>query len=155
MSVPVTITGQIYNYPSPGDAPGWGEDASEAFVALVDKVNGISPSGDIVSGEANLNNNVVIPTAITTLSFDSSLIAAAVIEYSIRRTATAFNKTEAGRITISYSGAIWYAQKTIEAGEDAGITISIDNSGNVLYVSTNLAGTHVCDMKFRTRTFEA
>jgi hypothetical protein len=156
MPIPVTIQSQTYEYPSPGDQPGWGEDATDAFVALVTKVNGISPNTDIVAGSASIANNQSSPVNVTTLIFDSGVVGAAIIEYHLTRTVTGASISEQGTLSIDYSNGVWYIQRELSSGVDTGVVFSITNAGQIQMTSSNIAeSSYVGNMSFRARTFPA
>lgn len=156
MSIPVQIQNQIYNYPSNGDPPGWGDDATNAFVALVDKVNGISPNTDIVAGSATIANNLASPTNVSTLIFDSGLVGAAIVEYHLTRSVIGTSISELGTLALDYSGGVWYMERELNSGVDTGVLFSITNTGQVQITSSNIIGSsYVGSMSFRARTFPA
>ena len=153
MSQQVIINNTIYNYPDPGELPGWGNDATEAFLALAAYVNGLSPPSDIVLASAPLADNVAVPTTITGLTFDSSLIYGAIVELTIRRSNNSTTTTELDTLDLVYSNGVWNLDRTI-SGDPTGVTFSINNSGQLQYTSTPLGGSgYVGTMIVRARTF--
>lgn len=153
MSTAITINGQPFQYPDAGELPGWGEEATAAFLALAAQVQGISPATDIILSQASINNNISIPTTIANLEFDSSLIFGAILEFTIRRSNNSLTMTEQGVIELAYSNGVWYMDRS-QLGTDTGVTFSITNGGLFQYMSsaigaTNYAGT----MTFRVRSF--
>jgi hypothetical protein len=146
MSIQVIINSQPYNYPEPGDLPGWGSDASDAFVALVNYVNGISPPTDIILTTASLADNVVVPTTITNLTFNSSLIYGAIVELTINR-GTA---TELDTLDLVYTEGNWTMDRT-QSATDTGVTFSITSGGQLQYTTTS-TGTPAT-MVVRARSF--
>lgn len=153
MSIPLIINTQVFNYPSPGDAPGWGEDATDAFAALVAYVNGISPPTDIVLASANLVDNVSVPTTIANLVFNSSLIYGAIVEMTIQRSNNSTTATEIDTLDLVYSNGQWYMDRQ-QTGTDTGVVFSITNSGQLQYTTTALGGSNYSGiMVVRARTF--
>jgi len=90
-------------------------------------------------------NNQTSAANITNLIINPATIRAAKIEYSIyRQTATAGSAVaQMGQLRVVYNTqqAQWLISEDY-AGQDAGVTFSIDNStGQVRYTSSNIAGT--------------
>jgi len=147
MATPIVIQGQPFNYPDAGDPPGWGADASDAFIALVNQVEGLSPATDILTSSADLSYGVVVPTPTGSLTFDSSLVQGAVVEYNVVN--TSIPASETGSMLLVYSGGHWYMTQQATA-IDAGVYFSINDSGQILYTSASGAGS--LTITFRART---
>ena len=139
MSVNVTINQEVYKYPTQGESSGsgYGEEASAAFVALVEKVNSITGDNDILLSSTGLADNTTSDTAVTGLLFSSSLSRAAEITYYITRTGR-----EYGKMLVSYNGSSWDIEQGVVIG-DEGILFTISSAGQVQYQSssTGTAGT--------------
>jgi hypothetical protein len=146
MSIPIIINGQIFNYPEPGDLPGWGSDASDAFVALAAYVNGLVPPTDIPLTTATLADNIAVPTTITNLVFNSSLIYGAIVEMTINRGAA----TELDTLDLVYTNGNWTMDRT-QSGTDVGVTFSITSGGQLQYTTTSTGTAAI--MIVRARTF--
>ena len=146
MSTPIVIDGQPFNYPDPGELPGWGSDATDAFLALVAYVNGLVPPTDIPLTTASLVDNVIVPTTITNLVFNSSLIYGAIVEMTINR-GTA---TELDTLDLVYTNGNWDIDRT-QSGTDVGVAFSI-TSGGLLQYTTTPTGT-AATIIVRARTF--
>lgn len=159
MSTPLTINNNTFNYPSPGDDPGWGENATGWASAVTTAINNLLGPGDIIETTFNIANNISTNTNIVGLLFNPTSVRAAVIEYSMyRRSNTNPSGTvEEGTITLIYDNDASAGNKwklTREANFDAGIDIDIvDSTGQLVYQSTNIGATgYSGTMKFRART---
>lgn len=153
MSIPVQIGNSVFNYPSPGDEPGWGDDATQAFLALAAQIQGLTPATDIVLAQAVLSNGIASPTTIANLELDSSLIYGAICEFTINRMNNSQTATEQGVMEFAYSNGIWYMDRS-QTGTDTGITFTITNGGLVQYTSTSIGATDYSGiMTFRLRSF--
>ena len=134
-----------FDFPDNGElgGQGWGEEVSGWAEAITNKINGISSNYEILISSATINNNISSDTAISGLSFNSSLVRAAQIYYTITRTTR-----EYGILNVIYNGSSWDISQDSVIG-DAGILFNVNSSGQVLYQSTNdIAGT----VKFASRS---
>lgn len=153
MAVTLTVNGTAYSYPQLNDT-NWGENATNWATAVTSVLNGLSVTGDIGLTTASLANNQVAAADVTSLSFNSSTIRSATIEYSIYRLTGSFELSEAGILIITYTStaATWEITRVSTAGSDSGVTLSITTLGQVQYISTNVAGTgYSGQMKYRAR----
>lgn len=143
MAVTLVINNKSFDIPSPGDDPGWGEDTTGWIVEANKVIADIFGPGDILESTFSVANNVASPLEIVGLFFDSSTVRAATIEYSIYRISTAnpSGNTESGIIQMVYDNSASPGNKwsfTVEAVNDAGVTFSISDVGQVSYVSTDI-----------------
>lgn len=152
MSVQLTIGGVVYDFPVEGTDPSWGENVTDAVTAIVDVLNNLGGTGDILTTSFNTANNVSSPTNVTALSFDTSQIRSAVITYSSYRKTSLSELSETGIILITYKSiaATWeLAQYSVG---DSGMVFTITNAGQVQYTSSNLSGTsYVGKLKFSAK----
>lgn len=146
MSQNLQIGSTTYKYPLNSETGGtWGEDASAWAKAITDKVNGFSSNSDILTTSASLSNNVVVDTAVSGLSFNSTLVRAATVTYDVIRTAR-----EYGTLLVNYNGSSWDISRQNILG-DAGMSFNITAAGQVTYQSSNdIVGT----MKFSAKAIE-
>jgi hypothetical protein len=92
-----------------------------------------------ISG-ATITNNQASPTAVTGAIFDG--FRAAIINYSIYRSTDSNEASQVGQLRLSYkTTANTWSLSDDFSGDDAGVTFSIDVTGQLLYTSSNLAGT--------------
>lgn len=160
MPVPIIINNRTYNYPVAGEDPGYGAEATDAFLAVVEVINTLVAPGDILTTTATLNNNVATYTDVNGLAFDSTQVRAGNIDYSIYRISTDFpsGNIESGTIYIAHddsaiAGSKWLFSQRINGS--AGVTFNITDAGQVRYISSNLdlgAGGYIGTMKFLART---
>lgn len=154
MSKIITLNGTEYDLSQQGDSPPWGDDQEALLQALVDIANNTQGTGDILTTTATLSNNVASPTNVTSLSFDTSLIRGAIINYSISRSTNTTEETETGIIMLAYksSTSLWTIAQTCTGR--SGITLSITSAGQIQYISTNLGGTsYTGKIKFNAKSF--
>lgn len=160
MSIPIVINNKTFNYPTNNEDPGWGQDASDAFVEVASVLNTILAPGDILETTFNINDNTSISTQVQGLAFDPSLSRSASIVYSIYRTSTntPSGNAETGEISIIYDNSATVGNKwkmaQIKNGE-AGVALSISDLGQFSYTSSQInlgAGGYVGIMKFSAKS---
>lgn len=100
----------------------------------------IDPLG--IERSYNLLNNIAVPTKINGLRFSPRHIAS-FCDYVTVRTTSTNERVSAGTFRVIYRSKAQTFTLTPDpnAGPDVtGVTLSINNDGEVFYVSTNLAG---------------
>ena len=155
MAVTVIINNKSFDIPSPGDDPGWGEDTTGWIVEANKVIADLFGPGDILETTFAVANGVASPLPIVGLFFDSSTIRSVIIEYSIYRISTAnpSGNAESGIISMVYDNSAGAGEKwsfTVEAVNNAGVTFSVSDNGQVNYISTDIDSTgYVGVMKFK------
>lgn len=145
----LTIQNQTFNYPDPGTDPGWGEESSAWAQAVTDALNTLIAPGDILETSFTLQDNITTPTLIVGLRFDSALVRAANVTYSINRNGQAQSGTLHLNFNISgATGQKWTIQEA-RSGE-VGIIFSVNDTGQVSYQSSATGSTS--NIKFSART---
>jgi len=98
-----------------------------------------TPDDPIEQSYAIANNVSNTPVGLT---FDYTLRSYFSLTYGVTRSVTGTQIVETGEIHGVYNSllSIWYISNTF-SGPGAGITFSMDSSGNLLYSTTNLVGT--------------
>lgn len=143
MSIPLTIAGTTFNYPSSGQDPNWAEEASGWAVAVTDALNTLIGPGDILTTEFSIDNNISVATNINGLLFDSGFTRASNINYSVYRTSTAnpAGNAETGTIYLIFDDSAPVNQKwklSQNKDGDAGVSFSIGDNGQVQYLSSDI-----------------
>lgn len=156
MSKSLTISGVTYNYPENGTEPSWGEEASGWAEAVTNLLASLNTDGDILTTSFSPANNQSSAANVVGLTFDGTVLQGFVCDYSIYRTNGILSYSETGTVHGAYNTltSTWeMAISGINVG-DTGITLSINNGGQIQYTSTNIVGgTHSCRMVFRARSF--
>lgn len=158
MSKTLTVNNTPYEYPTPGDEPGWGEDATGWAEEVTDVLNDVLGSDDILETTFTIDNNISTPTNVTGLLFSTATVRAAEIDYSVyRRTdSSTSGNAESGKMTLIYDndaapGSKW-SLVTYGIAGNAGVNFTITDAGQVQYESTNITGTNYSGtMKFRAK----
>ena len=143
MSIPLTVNGDIYNYPQNRESPSWGEDATDWASAVTDVLGSIVGTGDILQTSATIANNISSPTSIPSFNFDPILVRGAVCIASIYRVTTGGGATELAEtvhIYLTYKSTAGSWEIAVVGTGSSGVTFSITNGGQVQYTSTNITG---------------
>lgn len=110
-----------------------------------------SPSaGDLSEASFALANNQAVASNITGLSFANATSRSAKIHYSIEIDATS-DLYEVGELHAIQRGADWVISREFN-GDDTGIGIDVNSSGQFTYTSPNFAGYVSAQIKFRAIT---
>lgn len=143
MSVQIQIAGTTYNFPTSGDDPNWGPDATDTISALAAVVNTLFAPGDILNTSFTISNNIAVVTNINGLLFDPGTVRAANVGYTVYRTSddNPAGHTESGTILINFDDDAAVNSKwsfTIVNNGNAGIAFSILDSGQFQYLSSDI-----------------
>lgn len=151
MSKQLQIGAEIFNYPETGTNPqeNWGDEATGWAEAVTDTIATIFSPNDIVLTTYALNDNVSTPTDIAGLKFSVTQVIYVKIDAIIERIVGVNTYVESLTINGNYDGNVFYMSQ--ESTGDAGIAISVTNSGQFQYTSSNLGHTS-CTIKFKANT---
>jgi hypothetical protein len=95
-----------------------------------------------VVADQTITNNQSTPDPITGLSFDGAIYRAVVLRYAIYRVTDTNEVAQTGQLRLTYkTNAMSWSISDDFGGDDAGVTFSIDATGQILYTSTDLTGT--------------
>ena len=117
----------------------------------------LSPLG--VETSVQLDNNVSVAKAVDGLKVNSRGVSQAIVEFLIQRVTSVSELIETGSFILSYNPTSenWNISLTnINAPDNSGVDFTVNSSGQVLYTSTNEAGTPVISrLVYRMRTMSA
>lgn len=163
MSTQITINGATFDIPRQGENPPWGDDLSDAIIALSNALSGIVNSEDILTTSFTIANNQAVVANVTTASFDTSLVRSAFVNYTVYRTSGTFpgvqntdwfEHSESGQIFLTYKSRENTWALTQFTNGTSGVTFSITTAGQLQYTSTNMTGgSYVGKLKFTAKTF--
>lgn len=148
-----------FEYPVPGDEPGWGQPASDWAAEVTDVLNDLLGPNDITQTSFTILNNISISSDVAGLSFNTGQVRSAIIEYSIYRVSTGSpsGNAESGIMNIVYDnsaapGSKWLLTVGFQNG-NSGVTFTITDNGQFQYQSSDIgAAGYNGIMKFRART---
>jgi hypothetical protein len=154
MAKQLQIGSTIYNYPEQGDKAGWGEDATAWAQGVTKALTNVQGSNDLLITSATLSNNQSSAADIPGLSFNVAEVQAVEIDYFIRRVydSGTTTTTETGKILGSYDGSEFFI--STETTGEAGTEISVLNTGQFQYVTTDLANHTSSVIRFRAKTID-
>lgn len=144
MPIELTVNNIPFQYPTPGDEPGWGQPATDWASEVTDVLNLLFGPNDILDTSASISNNVSIATDIPKLLFNPGAVRSATIDYSIYRISTAnpSGNAETGLMKIVYDNAASAGSKwsvtIFGVTGDAGVTFNILDNGQFQYKSSNI-----------------
>lgn len=154
MAITISINGSDYSLPSQGDSAPWGEDLTNIIQALADVANNVQGDGDILTTSFNVANNQSSASNVNGLSFNTSLVRSAIIQYSIYRTSTTTEMSESGHIYVTYKSTAGTWEIAQSYAGSSGVTFTVTNAGQIQYISTNFSGTSYSGkMKFNAKAF--
>lgn len=154
MARTLTVGSDTFEYPEDGSDPGWGGEATDWAEAITDRLQSISNASDISATQIDILNNVS-GQLIPGLVLNPVTVRGATIPYAVYRTVASSGPdySEVGEILTAYqtlaaTGSKWLVSQQVVG--DAGISFSIDDSGQVRYTTSDLSATGT--LTFRAAT---
>ena len=143
MSTTLIVNQQPFEYPDPGESPGWGQPASDWAGEVTLVLNDLLGPNDITQTTFAIQNNQSISNVVG-LVFNTGQVRSSTIDYTIYRVSstTTSGSVEAGTIRIVYdnnaaTGSKWIMGVYDRVG-DAGVVFSITDAGQIQYTSTDI-----------------
>lgn len=154
MSKQVQIGSDIFIIPEAGENPGWGEDLTDFFEAVVEALETVEGPNDITITSATLANNQTTPADVPGFLFNAAQVQAINARYLVIRTYNAGStvETESGKITGNYDGTDFYI--AVESVGDVGIDLSITSGGQIQYTTTDLTNHVSTVIRFEAQTID-
>lgn len=146
-----------YAYPTSGDEPGWGGEATGWATGVTEVLNDLLGPDDIIQTAFTIANNQSSAVNITGLVFNTASVRSAVIDYSIFRVSDSNpnGNTEAGEIHIVYDNLAGWSIGQGGIIGNSGVAITILASGQLQYTSTDIGSVnYVGTMKFRSKALQ-
>ncbi len=139
MSIPLTINGLTFNFPTSQQDPDWSANVSDWAKEVTDAINSVVGTGDLPVTEFNLDNSNTM-VDVTGLNFDTALIQAATVYYTISRSTNSVSVYEEGILHLLYtpSDGTWKCYR--EFTEDAQVLFQITGTGQAQIQCATLAG---------------
>lgn len=157
MPITLTVNNIPYEYPVPGDSPGWGQPATDWAAQVTQALNDLQGATDIPQKTFTVQNNVTTFTDIAGLAFNTGLVRAGFVNFSIYRTSTSnpSGNAEAGNMILVYdnlaaSGSKWNVIVNFDG--NSGLTFNVTDAGQVQYKSSDLGTGHSGNMHFQAKT---
>jgi hypothetical protein len=143
--IELIIGGQVIDFPQDSSAPDW----APAVIAFAQAVT--AALGEVIGPYDVLPQQMIIdtipngsPTAVTNLSFSTTAVIAARIDYAVYRNSTSTTLSETGTMRVVYNatnspGSLWLLSR--ESDGDAMVDFSISDTGQVSINPTAIGGT--------------
>lgn len=141
----INVQGTIVQFPDSGSAPNWApaviqfaQLVSAALAFFVGPFD-IPPQTFVMT--SNVNTNVNLPN----LSFPTTEVTGAIIDYSVSRSTTSVVATETGSIIINYNSSFSIGQKWEISNDHVGMsqtTFNITDTGQIQFSTALLTGTN-------------
>ena len=144
MSIPINIQGTTDTFPSSGESPNWApaiiQFAQLVSAALAFSVGPFDIPPQTFVMTSNVNNNVPLPN----LSFPTTQVQGAIIDYSVSRSTNSVVVSETGSMVINYNssfpvGKKWEISQDYVGGSQT--TFNITDVGQIQFSTTLIAGT--------------
>jgi hypothetical protein len=104
-----------------------------------------------VQANVTIDNNQVSAANVSNLVFDGAVAKKFIVDYGLYRSTDTTSLAQAGRLRGVYNeeDAEWYLSDDY-SGQNAGVTFSITNGGQIQYTSSNISGTgYVGTLEYR------
>lgn len=147
MSIPLTIQGQVIQFPSDSQDPDWAPGIIAFAQAVATALQGVAGTYDVSPQIFTLDSyNPGVNVAIPLLNFPVSNVRSVIVYYSLYRSTSSANAGDAGQLQLAYipsngTGNKWeiIRQGTDDSG--GGITFTVTDAGQVQFTTNTLAGT--------------
>lgn len=154
MSFTIQIGNKIITMPDNNQSPGYGEGLVEFYKAVESALGSVQGPQDITQTTATLANNT--SANVNGFLFDTAEVKYIFAEFTITRTfsdATP-SSSESGQMFGNYDGTDFVVSiQTVEgSGGDPLVNLDISNTGQVTYVSEDVANTDTLTIVFRARS---
>lgn len=141
MSKTLQVGSEIFEYPETGNG-NWGEQSTGWAEKVTEVLETVQGPQDILKTEASITNGT--SGNINGLVFDTSQIQQVEVKGYIERVYTGISGTptevESFRVEGAYNGSIFNISVRY-SGDDTGVVIDVDNSGQFNYVAEDKTDT--------------
>lgn len=140
----ITIQGTLIEFPDSGTDPNWAPAVIQFAEAVEAALSGVVGTYDVAPRSMIIDATpTATATDIPSLSFSTSQIRGAFINYTVYRTTTDTTVSEAGTLQLVYndssgSGLKWEISR--EAVGDASVEFTVEDTGQVQVTLTALSG---------------
>lgn len=144
MPINLNVNNNNFAYPTDADEPGWGNAATGWAEEVTTVLSGVQGADDILPTSFNIANNISAATDVVGLIFNPTTVRSAEVSYAIYRKTDSAELSETGKLNVVYknggdTGNKWQVGQTI-VGDDAGVTFTMTDAGQIQYISTNVSG---------------
>lgn len=157
MAKTLIVNNSPYSYPTAGDEPGWGGEATGWAEAVTNVLADLLGPNDILETAFNIANNQTTFADVTGLTFNAASVRAAEITYSIFRVSTTnlSGNTETGKIQLIYDNNIGWSINQGNILGSGGVIFTVTGTGQLQYKSTDIGAlNYTGTMKFRAKALQ-
>ncbi len=143
-----------YDYPTAGDEPGWGGEATGWATEVTNVLNNLLGPNDILETSFSIANNQSTVADVTGLAFNAGSVRSAVVEYSVYRISDSSpgGNTETGEMHIVYDNSVGWLIGIGGVVGNAGVQFTITSAGQLQYTSTDVGSLNYSGvMKFKAK----
>ena len=143
-----------YSYPTSGDEPGWGGEATGWAEGVTNVLSDLLGPNDILETAFNIANNQTTFADVTGLVFNAASVRAAQITYSVFRVSTPNPSgfTETGTIQLIYDNNVGWSINQGNILGSSGVVFQITPAGQIQYKSNDIGALNYNGtMKFRAK----
>lgn len=136
----LTVNNTPYDYPTAGDEPGWGGEATGWAEEVTNVLNNLLGPDDILETSFSVANDQSVVADVTGLAFNAGTVRSAVIEYSVYRISDSnpSGNTETGEMHLVYDNSSGWLLGIGGVVGNAGIQFTITAAGQIQYTSTDI-----------------
>lgn len=153
----LTVNNTPYDYPTAGDEPGWGGEATGWAEEVTNVLNNLLGPDDILETSFSIANNQSSAADVTGLAFNAGSVRSAVVTYAVYRISDSnpSGNAETGEMHIVYDDSAGWLLGLGGIVGDAGINFTITAAGQVQYTSTDIGSlNYVGTMKFKATALQ-
>lgn len=150
----LTVNNTPYDYPTAGDEPGWGGEATGWAEEVTNVLNNLLGPDDILETSFNIANNQNSVADITGLVFNAGSVRSAIVEYAVYRISDSnpSGNAETGEMHIVYDNSAGWSIGIGSVVGNSGVNFSITAAGQIQYTSTDIGSVgYTGIIKFKAR----
>lgn len=134
------VNNKPFSYPTKGDEPGWGSDATKWAEEVTSVLNDVVGPNDILESSFNIVNNQATLADIIGLVFNNAAVRSAVVQYSVYRISTANPSgfAETGEMHLIYDNNVGWSIAIGNVVGNSGVDFDLTSGGQVQYKSNDI-----------------
>lgn len=151
------INSTPFDYPTSGDAPGWGNDATGWAEEVTKVLNNLVGPDDILETSFNIANDQSTDANVTGLVFNAGSVRSAVIQYAIYRISDSNPSgfAETGEMHLVYDNNDGWNLGLGGIVGNSGVTFTITPAGQIQYQSNDIGSvSYTGVMKFTAKSLQ-
>lgn len=146
-----------FSYPTTGDEPGWGGDATGWAEEVTKVLNNLVGPDDILETSFNIANNQIAATNVTGLVFNAGSVRSANIQYAVYRISDSNPSgfAETGEMHLVYDNNDGWHLGIGGVVGNSGVVFTITPAGQIQYQSSDIGAiNYVGLIKFTAKALQ-